>query len=153
VRRTACLWCIGFFQAALAAGCGSSSAPVSSGDAGNTTNADDGRYHCVVVQIRSCDGCCQEPQPACGGADAATAAFDMQISGNTVSWVGCFSCTGSWSASDFACSVDAGVTCPPEPWVVLHADPVPSRPLNTGELYAGIPVNNAFNAHCARVGP
>jgi len=25
----------------------------------------------------------------------------------------------------------------------------PGRPLEPGEIYAGIPVNNAYNAHCA----
>jgi hypothetical protein len=146
MRRTACLWRT---LSAAAIACGTASAPATSS---NSSNPADGRYHCLVVQIRSCNGCCQEPQPTCDGADAATTPFDMQISGNMVSWVGCFSCMGSWSGSDFACTVDGGVTCPPQPWVVLHADPVPDRPLNPGELYAGIPVNNAFNAHCARVG-
>jgi hypothetical protein len=72
-----------------------------------------------------------------------------------VTWVGCFSCVGTWSGGDFSCQLSSGATaaggmpCPAEPWVLSQQDPNPARPLNPGEIYAGIPVNNAFNAHCA----
>jgi hypothetical protein len=81
----------------------------------------------------------------------------MQITGDHVEWVDCFSCVGTWTKGDFYCDLDRGVTtagpggepCPSEPWVVLQQDPNPERPLEPGEIYAGIPVSNAFNAHCA----
>jgi hypothetical protein len=116
---------------------------------------EDGLWDCRVVQVRTAPTC-DEPRPVC--SDAVPGPFQMQISGIDVEWVGCFSCAGVWSGGDFRCDLDPGVTtagpggppCPSEPWVVLQNDPDPGRPLEPGEIYAGIPVNNAYNAHCAR---
>jgi len=113
----------------------------------------DGLYDCRVVQIRYAPTC-NVPRPVC--ADAL-GPFQMQITGDQVEWVDCFSCVGTWTKGDFYCDLDPGVTtagpggepCPSEPWVVLQQDPNPERPLEPGEVYAGIPVSNAFNAHCA----
>ena len=115
----------------------------------------DGLYACQVVQVRT-GGSCSEPRPVC--SDAFPGPFQMRISGNTVEWVGCFSCLGFWTAGDFECDLDPGVTtagpdgapCPSEPWLMLHRDPNSGRPLAPGEIYAGVPVGNAYNAHCAR---
>ena len=117
--------------------------------------SEDGLYDCRVVQLRTAPTC-GVPRPACPDA---LGPFQMLISGGTISWVDCFSCDGKWTDGDFSCQLDAGATtggpggepCPPEPWVVLQEDPDPFRPLDPGEIYAGIPVSNAYNAHCAPV--
>lgn len=122
--------------------------------AGCSFHAMDGLYDCRVVQIRTAPTC-GEPRPVCSDS---LGPFQMQITGSTVEWVGCFSCVGVWNQGDFSCQLDPGATtagpgggpCPGEPWVVLQQDPDPARPLGPGEIYAGIPVNNAFNAHCGR---
>ena len=121
--------------------------------AGSSWSQEMGRYDCRIVQIRTAPTCAV-PRPAC--ADAL-GPFQIQICGDQVEWVGCFSCAGIWTDGDFYCDLDPGVTtggpggqpCPSEPWVVLQQDPNPERPLEPGEIYAGIPVNNAYNVHCA----
>jgi hypothetical protein len=132
------------FAAALLVACGGSPSHAS-------------LYDCAVVQLRS-GGSCEEPLPNCSGSGAGVPwTFQLQVSGNTVVWVGCpgFSCTGTWSNGAFNCTLPVGATqvggqpCPAEPWTLLPEDPNPARALQPGEvLYAGIPVNNSFNAHC-----
>jgi hypothetical protein len=114
-------------------------------------------YDCNVVQLRN-GGSCDEPLPNCGGSGAGVpTTFQLQVTGNSVSWGGCpaFSCTGTWGNGAFNCTLPVGATqvggqaCPSEPWTLLPQDPNPARALQPGEvLYAGIPVNNSFNAHC-----
>lgn len=116
---------------------------------------DDGDWDCRVVQVRTAPTC-DEPRPVC--LDEFPGPFQLRISGLVMEWVGCFSCSGTWSEGDFRCDLDPGATtagpggspCPSEPWVFLQQEPDPDRPLAPGEHYAGIPVGNAYNAHCAR---
>jgi len=111
-------------------------------------------YDCTVVQVLS-GATCEEPVPACHRAAQIGATFQLALSDtDRLTWDRCFSCIGTWKDGDFSCVLHARVTaaggrpCPPEPWVLLQQDPDPTRPLNPGEIYAGIPVNNSFGAHC-----
>jgi len=114
-------------------------------------------YDCDVVAIRSA-GSCDTPHPVCRDSGGVGSTFRLQISGNKVTWMDCFSCFGTWSGGDFSCLLDNGVTtaggspCLPQQWVVQHQD-LSGRPLKAGEIYAGIVVNNMFRypfmAQCA----
>jgi hypothetical protein len=119
-----------------------------------------GVYDCTVVQVRA--GSCAEPRPACtfldGGFGGMGDQFEIQITGDHFDWLGCpaFACDGVWSDGGFTCTLPDGSTavtgtsCGEQPWTLLQQDPeAPGRGLMPGEtLYAGIPVDNAFNAHC-----
>ena len=139
--------------AALLVACGQSH-PSYRNDGGQPQS---GLFDCSVVQIRT-GGSCEEPLPSCPESGASVPpTFQLQVSGNSVSWVGCsgFACTGAWVNGAFNCTLAAGATqvagqpCPAEPFTLLPQDPNPARALQPGEvLYAGIPVNNSFNAHC-----
>jgi hypothetical protein len=82
----------------------------------------------------------------------------MTITGNTLDVPGSFSCSGAWDGGSFNCSITGcgysgcttcGSSCSDVTFVVLPDDPDPTRPLAPGQLYAGIPLDNSFNAHCS----
>ena len=138
--------------AALLAACGASQASLYDGGQSGSS-----LYDCTVVQIRT--GSCEEPLPNCAvDGGRLPSSFEMEVSGNVVSWVGCpvLSCTGTWTdGGTFSYLLPPGATqalgqqCPAEPWTLLPQDPNPARALQPAEvLYAGIPLSNSFNAHC-----
>ena len=67
-----------------------------------------------------------------------------------------FSCSGAWDGGTFTCLIAGcpfegcaacNMTCPGVTWMISPQDPG-GRPLAAGELYAGIPSNNSWAAHC-----
>jgi Helix-turn-helix domain len=121
----------------------------------NPMLADAGAYQCTVVQIRS-DGCgsCGEAHPPGVLTDLGIGAtFSMTVAGTTVDVPDGFTCSGSWNGSTFTCTITGcgGVgccSCDSVAFVLMAADPDPSRTLAPGQIYAGIPFDNSWNAHC-----
>jgi hypothetical protein len=115
-------------------------------------------YACSVVQVRNGDCSCAEAQPpgSLSGPDASRT-FAMVISATTISVPGSFSCDGSEDGGTLDCVIGGcpyegcgppcNESCKGTVWEVSPQDPQ-SRPLDAGEIYAGIPANNSFAAHC-----
>jgi hypothetical protein len=142
--------------------CGSSSS--APGPDGGATP--DGAYQCTVTQVRAGGSGCGEPWPPGfasggdlndGGGIGVGSTFAMTIAGTTVGVRGSFSCQGTWNGSGFECTIsgtssDGAMPCPGVQWSILTSGVTPndSQPLQPGQIWAGIRLDNSFNAVCHR---
>jgi hypothetical protein len=126
----------------------------------------DGAYQCTITQVRSNGSSCDEPWPPGfapggdlndGGGIGIGSTFAMRIAGTTVGAPGSFSCQGTWSGGAFECTIngtssDGTMPCPGVQWSILTSGVTPNdnQPLQTGQIWAGIRLDNSFNAVCQR---
>ena len=114
-------------------------------------------YDCSVVQIRNAGCSCGDAQPPGSlSGPGASSAFTMTVDGGMVDVPASFSCSGASDGGNFSCTIvgcpfggcsACSQSCPGTIWEISPQDPA-NRPLDAGEIYAGIPANNSFSAHC-----
>lgn len=80
----------------------------------------------------------------------------MTIDGTAVDVPGRFSCADTWDGGVFTCVITGcpfdtcakcGMECPNVIWMISLQDPA-DRPLDAGQIHAGVPYNNSYAAHC-----
>jgi hypothetical protein len=102
----------------------------------------DGTYDCVMTQER-CGGGANFPPDNGGGPLVVT------IAGNNVALLDSFACTGTWTGSQFGCTIQGVASCVtptlqvPTLWTIVAAGTDPNdkqqtmSPLEPGQIWAG----------------